>query len=742
MDNIIIKTEIKEEPTDYQDIDTIDGFEDHNVQNVEPCDYKFQEAPDGKVLIKKEIKEEDTASKPRQFPCPECNLVFDTLYKRKHHKITRHEEPRFACKDCDKKFHYFTRWRNHSVIHDPGRTRKRTIKPERRETDYVNKVVLEDTVTNIKTEITSEDTILQPQDHQRKPKKSKYNPNGPYPCPVCGKEYSSFSGMNNHKVQHRPPKFECTECGKKFHQQYLLLVHMKIHEWHKQIEGQPKFNILECPICKKTFDTPGKRKHHKLITHGEALYQCKICEKKFHYKASLKVHVVVHDPVRKMRMTKRIRRQKKEKAKQRALKKGLPVKSVQKKPKKFQCAECGRKFQMQYKLAIHARIHDNPQSAEKPKHNLPRDHTLESPTGENVQPSQNESDVKDTLEDTTANTKTETVLEDTLPSQDHTLKGSPTEESLLTLDQVVPQFECPQCLEKFHYITHLSRHQQIHTKEFREKRYNLVKRPFPCLQCPKKFQYLSNLRRHERVHAKQNMEKDLNNETQGETQDSTVPSQSNSQSSEHSTSSQQELQPELTPLKAPTVKCPLCPYMFYTTQQVIWHQRKHRSALIACDQCTDFFRTELQLQNHRDSKHACAEQPCDRCDEILSSHADLYQHMKVVHKTRNRCVECKKTFHLTNNLQLHCDYMHTKKESINNEEPKAKYQCSSCPEAFTHYYLLLRHEAVHRNKPSTIPCDMCERSFISPVMLDFHKVSVHGCEPAGDISSKILTPCV
>lgn len=298
MDNIIIKTEIEVEQSD------------EHLQDYQDTIDKSTIASDENVNIEKHVTDTSTAPKPpkNQFPCPVCHLEFDTTGKRKHHKTIVHEEPRYECKDCGEKFHYIARWRNHTVTHEPGRKSRRTLKPkvQPRDNGYVGRVVLEDTVTNIKTEITTEDTVLQPQDHQLKPKKNRNKQNVSYSCPNCDEVFSTLSKLYYHKIRHQAPKFECTECGKKYHQKYSLQIHTKHHEWKREIGEKPRVNTLLCPVCKETFDTPAKMKHHKLIAHGEARYGCKICGTKFYYSAKLRSHLVLHDTGRKPRKMKRL----------------------------------------------------------------------------------------------------------------------------------------------------------------------------------------------------------------------------------------------------------------------------------------------------------------------------------------------------------------------------------------------------------------------------------------------------
>ena len=85
---------------------------------------------------------------------------------------------------------------------------------------------------------------------------------------------------------------------------------------------------FKCPIedCKKIFNDKGAFRKHQL-THGEKLYQCKVCGKKFLDNSKLRRHSLVHSG-----------------------------------EKPFRCDICNKKFSLDFNLRTHLRIH----SGEKP----------------------------------------------------------------------------------------------------------------------------------------------------------------------------------------------------------------------------------------------------------------------------------------------------------------------------------------------------------------------------------------
>ena len=95
----------------------------------------------------------------------------------------------------------------------------------------------------------------------------------------------------------------------------------------KNIHYQEK-KEFKCPIedCKKIFNDKGAFRKHQL-THGEKLYQCKVCSKKFLDNSKLRRHSLVHSG-----------------------------------EKPFRCDICNKKFSLDFNLRTHLRIH----SGEKP----------------------------------------------------------------------------------------------------------------------------------------------------------------------------------------------------------------------------------------------------------------------------------------------------------------------------------------------------------------------------------------
>lgn len=115
--------------------------------------------------------------------------------------------------------------------------------------------------------------------------KNKHSNDRSYKCDLCeNKTYKTYSALYNHKnTTHARARFECTYCPKKFHFNFLLEQHEKLH--------RNEFNeIYTCGECFKSFKTRNSLTKHKSIHNTDVYYNCQKCE----YKSTLKKYLLAH----------------------------------------------------------------------------------------------------------------------------------------------------------------------------------------------------------------------------------------------------------------------------------------------------------------------------------------------------------------------------------------------------------------------------------------------------------------
>ncbi|KAM4603310.1 uncharacterized protein ACJ7VT_018024 [Polymixia lowei] len=82
-------------------------------------------------------------------------------------------------------------------------------------------------------------------DHQAALDKPENQTPGKHCCKMCGKEFSSRSGLCQHQKNHIEAKpHECVDCGKRFAYQNSLTIHLRTHTEEK---------LFPSPACGKTF---------------------------------------------------------------------------------------------------------------------------------------------------------------------------------------------------------------------------------------------------------------------------------------------------------------------------------------------------------------------------------------------------------------------------------------------------------------------------------------------------------
>ncbi|XP_053623472.1 zinc finger protein 37-like isoform X9 [Plodia interpunctella] len=105
-------------------------------------------------------------------------------------------------------------------------------------------------------------------------------------CTVCGAGFVNSFRLNRHESTHGKKKssFECKYCGQIFAAESKRKAH--VYTEHKGIAGDSV-----CQICKARFKNYYQKTRHMIQVHNAEGIQCDLCEKKFHLKSNLMLHM-------------------------------------------------------------------------------------------------------------------------------------------------------------------------------------------------------------------------------------------------------------------------------------------------------------------------------------------------------------------------------------------------------------------------------------------------------------------
>lgn len=195
------------------------------------------EITSGDTVLKKPKRRKKYSRKrftPQRYACPVCKTMFASKYKMHYHKV-HHEDPKFQCYVCEKKFYLEYMLTNHVKQNNCQE------KPKRKEN------LLECRICELVFDTLSKRTHHQVVAHGE-PK---------FVCDICGKKFFYKNNLTNHVFIHDParqrviekqkmrdkePQLECKVCGKKFCMEYNLINHKKRNDCQRQ-KTKPKMNL-------------------------------------------------------------------------------------------------------------------------------------------------------------------------------------------------------------------------------------------------------------------------------------------------------------------------------------------------------------------------------------------------------------------------------------------------------------------------------------------------------------------
>lgn len=140
------------------------------------------------------------------------------------------------------------------------------------------------------------------------------------PCSVCGKSFLEGAMMERHLGTHKEPTYKCSRCSRTFRSAAGLTRHERAHKRHKQFcqacgtfyqtaialevhictSHRDKEDQHCCSLCQKEYSNADCLRQHMTHKHGsemggEPSFSCDICDRRFRWKSSLKMHVKLHE---------------------------------------------------------------------------------------------------------------------------------------------------------------------------------------------------------------------------------------------------------------------------------------------------------------------------------------------------------------------------------------------------------------------------------------------------------------
>ena len=166
--------------------------------------------------------------------CTKCDAKFTCKRNLRRHEAI-HEEKRFVCRFCGKKFH-----RNYNLkLHEEGK-------------------------------------------HMLASTRSSSSP--PLRCPTCDARLKTKDTLRKHVKIHGEKKFECRHCKRRFHRLSNQITHEGVCSKDDTLRSFP------CTNCNARFTCKKNLKRHEVI-HGEKKFECRHCgQKRFHWSVNRRRH--------------------------------------------------------------------------------------------------------------------------------------------------------------------------------------------------------------------------------------------------------------------------------------------------------------------------------------------------------------------------------------------------------------------------------------------------------------------
>lgn len=252
------------------------------------------------------LEHEDIHIGKMPYECQQCLKPFSTAKALRVHGITHKQLERQMCSDCGRTFNNTGTLNIHiRERHLPDSDPRRLFPCRYCDNKFKTNHQL---YSHLKTHKKNAETFTC--DHCQREFKSKRlifahmdNVHSKmHACSVCSKAFRHKAHRDDHENTHsgRRP-YQCTGCPKEFMNKAGLTRHNKMHASNiSKTMMLPTIDIerkksnrkykFECKICSKAFPYKAARDDHENVHTGLRPHKCRICEKDFSTKRTLKYH--------------------------------------------------------------------------------------------------------------------------------------------------------------------------------------------------------------------------------------------------------------------------------------------------------------------------------------------------------------------------------------------------------------------------------------------------------------------
>ncbi|XP_044154673.1 oocyte zinc finger protein XlCOF6-like [Bufo gargarizans] len=440
------------------------------------------------------------------------------------------------------------------------------------------------------------------------------NTDKPFSCSECGKCFKYNSLLLHHSKSHQKKPLICCECGKQYSCKTEFDIHQRIHTGEKP---------FVCSDCGKGFRRKSHMLRHQRIHGDKEIYPCPECGKSFHRHDVLNQHRKIHktNQVETYPPTSQSQPQNP----------CTTYDNIERLP----CSECGESFDDVSQLEEHQVVHagEKPFSCTECGKSFRFEALLELHWGSHIAavscPECGNSFASQSL--LNHHLKVHAGANDCICSECG--KEFPSRSQLVDHYRThtgEKPYMCPDCGKYFRRKAHVVRHRKIHKGN----------KPFSCLECGKCFENQEFLERHAKMHKK----------------------------------------------KRPYI-CSQCGKSYTKKSHLARHQRTHtRQTTHTCPRCGESFQYPALLSQHMKLHTGKTDYNCPCCEKTFTSEVALLKHQKTHSNEKSFiCVECGKSFTFYSHFMRH-QTMHT------GEKP---FECTECGKRFTRDSHLVRHQRVH-----------------------------------------------